>query len=1646
MAKTKNLHIVEASEHNLKKLSVDIPHQSLTVVTGVSGSGKSTLAHQVIFKESQRRFMETFSSYSRQYLGKLEKPQVKEIKGLQAALAINQKSAVANPRSTVGTMSGIYDYLRLLYARTGDVYCAHCGHEIEDSGQDSCGHCQHPQPKILARLFSFNSTYGACPDCKGLGIQEHIDEQKLIADATKSLREGALVPTTPTGYIVYSQVRVDELDKVCKAHDFSVDIPWKDLSPEQQHVIMYGSDRVRILFGKHSLESRLKWKGITAKPREEAYYKGMIPIMEEILKRDRNDNILRFASSLCCHSCGGSRLRQEALAITIEGQTIADLSKLSLSNLEKKLQKITQRKANQDIQEHILNHVFKRLTYLQLLGLNYLSLDRASTTLSGGEAQRIRLAGQLGSGLQGILYILDEPSIGLHARDNQKLIKVLHRLRDNGNTVLVVEHDEETIAAADYLIDIGPKAGIHGGDLMYQGPGDQLLSHPEQYPNSLTATYLGRHLKQDTGIKLTGTRPLIQIKKAKANNLKNIDVDFQMGALNVVTGVSGAGKSTLIHQVLAASLRNPDNPQGCKSIHLDKAISHIIEIDQSPIGRTPRSNPATYTDLLDLIRNLFGKLQASKDRNYKKGRFSFNNKGGRCESCQGAGLIPLGMHFLGDVEITCELCHGKRFNDETLEICYRGKNIHEVLELSIEEARLFFEGESNICHILDLLIQLDVGYLKLGQASTTLSGGEAQRIKLVSELKKTSRGHTVYILDEPTVGLHKADISYLMDALEDIISNNNTVVVIEHDLDVISQASHIIDLGPEGGDEGGQLVCQGSLDMINSHEHSHTASALRASGHYAEKKTKEEVRSPARHIHFSGVNTNNLKNIEVSIPLHQLTVISGVSGSGKSSLAFDTIFSESRNRFTESFSSYARRMMRKLKKPELEHCSGLSPAIAIRQSGFTKNPRSTVGTATEIFDLLRLLFSRNARTAAGKPTQLSASEFSFNNADVACRHCKGMGVVTTTDSKLLISHPQKPLIEGAMDGSLPGKFFGDPHGQFVHILKQVGWEEDIDYSLPFNELSDRGKEIALFGTGDRIFEVVWTFKRGKRSGEHNLKTSWKGFIDLINEEYEIKRGGKRGEAYAPLMQEINCPSCAGKRYQPHVLQQFFDGKDISQMASLSIHEASLYFRDLLHKSQESVKQIHQIGIQLLEKLQILKDLGIGYLSIDRPTASLSGGESQRLRIASQLHADLCGLTYVLDEPSTGLHPRDTHQLMKALTTLKDRGNTILMVEHDPAIIQQADHIIELGPGAGKHGGEILCAGTLEELLQKEESPTAKYLKKGTRQRVNQYRETNSQLSIDGASAHNLKGITLDIPASGLTAVTGISGCGKTSLVYQTIASSFNAGHAINCRHISFGDLKQLVLIDQQKIGTSPLSTAATYTGLFDLIRDIFAKQTQAKANGLKKSHFSFNSKDGGCPECKGMGKIRVSMDFLSDLWVDCDSCHGQRYKAPILEIIYEGHSISDILMLEVDEALLLFRHEKKVSSILQLLSDIGLGYLSLGQATNSLSGGETQRLKLASQLMGSGEEKTLFIFDEPSTGLHMKDVEVLLKVFDKLTASGHMCMVVEHNLDIIQASDWIIDLGPEGGELGGSLLYSGPQKGLIHQEESYTAQALKELC
>ena len=930
------IKIKGARENNLKNINLTIPRNKLVVFTGVSGSGKTSLAFDTIFAEGQRRYMESLSSYARQFLGQMSKPDVDSIEGLSPAISIDQKTTGRNPRSTVGTVTEIYDYLRLLYARVGDVHCPECGalvekqsvdqiidkilsrgngtkviieapvargrkgeykkeiesfrkagytrikidgeiHDLEEefnldkqikhsisvvvdrivlkdgvntrlsdsletalkignglviadfsgeeelfSTQYACPHCGASVPEIEPRVFSFNSPFGACPDCLGLGYKQHIDPALIYGDGSKSLREGAL--TVSGGNMDVGNMSDMYFRALSKHYGFSLDTPYRDLPDDIKQILLYGTGDEKI-----DMEYRSgRFAGSFTKN-----FEGIVNNLERRYREASSDyvkyEIEKYMTITPCKTCRGDRLKKEALAVTVGGINIARLCEKSIVNVREFLRSLNLSDTKKIIAERLLKEIDARLSFLINVGLGYLTLSRGAAGLSGGEAQRIRLATQIGSGLTGVLYILDEPSIGLHQRDNDKLIATLERLRDLGNTLIVVEHDVDTMLHSDYLVDVGPGAGVHGGQIVAAGTVQEVMDNPD----SLT----GKYLRGELTIKTPETRRpvtdrFITVKGAKENNLKNITVKFPVGVITAVTGVSGSGKSSLVNQILYPALSNPIMKtrlvEGkCAGIDGAEYIDKVINIDQSPIGRSPRSNPATYTGVFGFIRELFAKTPDAQSRGYKAGRFSFNVKGGRCEHCSGDGIICISMNFLPDVYVPCEVCGGKRFNRETLEVKYKGKNISDVLDMTVDEACEFFEPIPNIYNKIKTLQDVGLGYIKLGQPATTLSGGEAQRVKLATELSKRSTGRTLYILDEPTTGLHMADVDKLIAILQRLASGGNTIIVIEHNLDVIKCADYIVDLGPEGGDEGGTVIATGTPEQVAENKNSYTGMFLK---------------------------------------------------------------------------------------------------------------------------------------------------------------------------------------------------------------------------------------------------------------------------------------------------------------------------------------------------------------------------------------------------------------------------------------------------------------------------------------------------------------------------------------------------------------------------------------------------------------------------------------------------------------------------------------------------------------------------------------------------------------------------------------------------------------------------------------------------
>lgn len=1556
----KNLHIriKGASQNNLKSIDIELPHHQLIGVTGVSGSGKSSLAFDIIANEGKRQYLSSIPSFARQFSGKINPPQVASITGLFPVITVSQKVYGNSSKSTVGTLSEIYDWLRLLYARFG----------------------QSPNPIDLTRgLFSFNNQLGACPHCNGLGIEEQISLDKLIADPSKTLREGALVPTLPNGYIMYSQVTVDVLNTVCQQHGFSVDIPWNELSEDQKNVILNGSDRIKVLFGKHSLESRLKWTGLKAKPREEGYYKGMLPIMQDILKRDRNKNILRFVSSVTCTSCHGKRLNKDALSVTYRSKTIDELCDLELNELLQFVQKI---KCDNEAELKIIKKLSHQLQLLGDLGCGYLQLSRPAPSLTGGELQRIKLVNQLSAQLSNVLYVFDEPSIGLHPKDQSAMLSILQQLVRNGNTVILVEHNPDIIRQTNWIIEIGPEAGINGGNLIYNGPTDNFLNAAH---NNLTATQkaLMDSERRSTAPKTTDFFPLFN---CKVNNLKAIDVRFQTKAINVVTGVNGAGKASLVNHCLLPELDN------------------YIVIDQKPIGRTPRSNPATYTGLSDHIRDLFAALPAAKEAGFKKSRFSFNNKGGRCETCEGSGKIVLGMHYMGNVELECATCNGKRFNATTLAITFNEKNIAEIYQLSINEAVAFFKGHPKLVRFLEILQELGLGYLKLGQSSTTLSGGEAQRIKLATSLAKKPKSNSWYILHEPTIGLHYQDIQLLIHALEQLTKQGHTIVCIEHNKQLIKAADWVIDLGPGSGKQGGEVLFQGNPETLPSCQQSVTAQYLEnktIKNSTPQQKTQPETTNS---ITIKNCTTNNLKGVDVSFPKNQVSVITGLSGSGKSSLAFDTLFAEAQSKFSESLSTYARSFIQQSNQAKVDTIDHLTPIIAINRKNLSQSPRSTVGTISGIYEKYRFLFSRVAQLNG---EQLTASNFSFNHESGACESCSGIGFQLKADIDKLVPKPSLSILDGALTHNKAIQYYGNPDGQFVAILKEVAEAYQIDLTLPVQQFSQEHLALIFYGTGDKIWETTWEFKSKTRTGKQEVKSTWKGFCVLIDEEYTLRQNNKKIEALTELLSESTCSACSGSRLSSRARSVELYGLSIAQLSALSVDDTLKWFASINPMEAES-KLIENIFPHISPLLQHLKLLGLGHLSIDRTSSTLSGGEGQRLRLAQQLSNGLVGVTYILDEPSLGLHHQDILPLINIIQQLKEMGNTLIIVEHHKELIKAADYIVEMGPGSGKNGGQVTFQGTYNTFMT---SNSALHLNEKNYPAPSPVDTPTSAFGLKQVSLYNLNNVDFDFKSHQIIALTGVSGSGKSTLMHQVLYPTLKKQKTVHCQ--SFYDHAQfdeILAIDQKVLQATATSTLASFTGMLDLLKTLFADLPQAKEAGFKKNAFSYLHKDGRCNHCNGSGQLKISMDFIEDVWNICEKCQGNRYNSDILAVQFNKHSIADVLTLSVSESIELFvdhtqKNTKKLMDILLSLKEIGLGHLQLGQNVISLSGGESQRLKLITQLIHSTSKNTLFLLDEPSSGLHYKDIDLLIQLFQQMIQKGHTILFIEHNPYLISIAN-----------------------------------------
>ncbi len=1619
---SRTIDVRGAREHNLKGFDLRIPRGSLTVITGVSGSGKSSLAFDTLYREGQRRFLELMPSYARQFAGGLRRPDVRGIDGLGPAIAVGQRASTTNPRSTVGTLTEVWDLLRLLYARLGEG----------------------PEGVRLNRgLFSWNGE-GACTTCQGLGVEDRLDPDLLVADPTKTLRQGALRVSTPNGYLMYSQVTLPVLDDVLHAHGGSVDIPWRKLSDEARRVVYYGSDRLLVPYGKHPLESRLRWTGITARPRQEGHYRGLLPVMEEILRAKRNDSILRFVSTSSCRECGGTRLNATARAVRWQGRAITELAALSARGLRAFLERLED---EHPVLAPVRADLLARCALMDELGVGYLTFDRGAPTLSRGESQRLRLLTLALGELRGLLVVLDEPSAGLHPQDIRRLLGVLRRVRDEGQTVVVVDHDPQIALAADWLVDLGPGPGPAGGELLWSGPPAELLGaggpdtptrrwlQGETAPRPRrTGSSTGRIEKATTPTAGTEPNEPVQIRLANLcrHNVQDATLVIRIRALNLITGVSGAGKTSLLDAAV-------------ERLRVDGSFRRIVTVDANPIGRTPRSNPATYTGAFDHLRSLFAGTPKAKALGLGKGHFSFNTAGGRCEGCEGAGVLEVGMRYLGAVDLPCDACAGKRFHPDVLSVKVEGLSIADVLEGSIGEAAGRFHAHPKLARILCALVDLGLGYLPLGQPATTLSGGEAQRVKLATELVKAGNPALI-ALDEPSTGLHADDVAVLLTAFNHLRAAGHTLLVVDHDLDLVRAADRVTELGPGSGPEGGRMVVAGTADEVAACSEAPTGAALRErAGPWA---TVQVERAPEP-LSLLGVTTHNLRGLNVSIPATGLTVVTGPSGSGKSSLVFDTLLAESQARFADLVSPWARRLLPMRGGAEFEAVRGLQAAIAVPSQAGRRNPRSTVGTATEVDELLRLLFARagerpcpvcgrrvtgNACACGAALEPLWAADFSPHSERGACPTCRGLGFAQVCDPARLVSRPELSLDGGALDGTRFGAYLGEADGRHMAVMRAAAGALGVDVTGPWAELSPAARDLAMHGAGDRTFAVAWEYRRGKRTGVHRFTAPWAGLARLVESEYERVHADARGEELETLLVDRACAACGGERLKAAPRGVSFAGRRMAQVQKSDVDGLLAWLADL--EGQHTVAGVdprltRPILDDLRRRLHALRDAGLGYLAPGRELATLSGGEAQRVRLAAALSGGLVGVTYILDEPTQGLHQRDTARLTRVLQGLAAAGNAVVVVEHDAALVGAADHVIELGPGAGPDGGLLVASGSPAALRADPSTYTARLLQRAARPPGCPPRPFVPGVTIRGANLYTLQDLDLTFPAGAIVAVAGVSGSGKSTLVMEVLAPSLRAalrgGPPVGCRELECHvPVTDLLCSDQDGPAIGGGSTVATLLDVAEGIRRRFAATPEARARKLTAKAFSTNSPGGRCEACAGRGVITVPMDLLPDVTVGCEACGGRRFSNEVLACRVAGRSITDLLDAPLRDSIGWLAGDRDVAARLDALVRIGLGYLQLGQEAATLSAGERQRLRLARLLAEARAGTVAILLDEPTRGLGFEDVDRLLETLRQLASAGHLVVVIEHHAELLAAADWIIELGPEGGTRGGRIVRTGP--------------------
>ncbi|MFZ4578784.1 MAG: excinuclease ABC subunit UvrA [Myxococcota bacterium] len=1612
-----------------------------------------------------------------------------------------------------------------------------------------CASCDLDIPDPSPHLFSFNSAVGACPACNGFGRLADIDLGRVVPDPRKSLRNGAIKPWSTESTV---EERAD-LEAVCLREGIPLDAAWQDLTDAQRQRIIDG-DPGRKVSRFWGIRGWFRWL-------ETKTYKMHVRVL-----------LARYRAYVPCPDCHGARLRPEARAWRWGGLSLPEWLGLPVREVRHKLDDLAPATAELLALELPLRELRKRIEFLDEVGLEYLSLERAARTLSGGELQRVQLVAALATGMTQVLYVLDEPSVGLHPRDNDRLLRILERLRAAGNTVVVVEHDPALMLAADTIIDLGPGAGEAGGELLYVGPPAGL----GKAERSLTADYLlGKRrvdaepdtwaLQRLTG-RTTAGKPLkpkikqtgwLRVLAPTARNLKGEDVALRLGALNVVCGVSGSGKSTLVEEVLFRTLQRRrgemvDEPGACAGLEGDEGLREVVLVDQElPHGST-RANCATFLKVWDAIRDRLAAETLAQARGYNAATFSFNREGGRCPVCEGLGVETVEMQFLSDVRITCEACEGKRFRSDVLQVKHRGKNAAGFLDLTAAGVAEAFADDPALSDAMRALCDLGMGYLRLGQPLSTLSGGEAQRLKIAWHLLQAKTHNALFLLDEPSTGLHLHDVHVLLHNLRALTDRGNTVVLVEHHLDLIAAADHVVELGPDGGPGGGRVLYmgepQGLAELLDSPTGTHLRIARKrsqdtASWVYARAgglPDDDRIERDPGLVQVRGARVHNLRSISLDIPRDQFVVVTGLSGSGKSSLAFDVVFAEGQRRFLDCLSPFARQYLPPAAQPDVDRLAGLPPTVAIAQRTTRGGLRSTVATLTDLYPYLRLLYARCGTQLCPHCGGPVSGQTAADVAD-AITHRYGQGTVYVMAPAIRgRKGHHKEILDRAkglghtwiqVDGSLVPLHGVPPlRRHTVHDLdyvvarvdgKRQGPERQTVLAQAVDAALGLGDGTVLVRTADTV-AATWSLRRHCNRCDRGVEppdprlftfTSPAGWCPtchgtgvrettLLGDEVDGLAPLGKGEALLPVKAKKvkkdkkkrerpgdgrsteamakagmpdggekvaeeavrllqPCPACEGSRLKKEARSVQIAQRGIDEAVALGPQELVQWLQGVTWSARDA--QVAQpIVDELASRCRFLVEVGLEYLSLGRGATTLSGGESQRIRLAAQLSSNLRGVLYVLDEPTIGLHPADNTKLLHALDQLVHRGNGLLVVEHDEETIRRADHVIELGPGGGTQGGQVLTQGTLQAMLADPLSPTGAALRDGHLRRVRSVPRTIDAdtpfVTLRGARRNNLQGITAQFARGRFNAVTGVSGSGKSTLVRDLLVVAGNQHVTVtglrpaeDRPHIPGLDalegldgLGRVVEVDQAPIGRTPRSCPATYMGIFDAIRNKFAALPDAKVLGLTAPKFSFNVEGGRCESCLGAGQVKVEMSFLPTVFVPCESCNGSRYGEQVLQVRYRGATMADVLRMSVADAAEHFRGVRQIEGALQLAERVGLGYLTLGQGSNTLSGGEAQRLKIVSELSKKRRQETLYVLDEPSTGLHLRDLQKLLSVLHELVDRGDTLVVIEHQLDVVREADWIVDLGPGAGVLGGRLCYQGPVNGFVLGElQVPTAVALR---